>query len=388
MAYPYQLSFYKSDVVGAESDPNSVAPSANRIIQVPGDNNEAYSAILWIGDGTSLVVTLWFLDALSGVWIQLAAPVTVTTGPITCVDVPPAAKIFAQLGVNTGSVTKFGVGFVPGDVDLAGSAPLPSGAATAANQVTGNTSLSNINTKLPSLGTAIMTGSIPVTLASNDTLFSAYTAKFPAAATPADGSALGSVSKIAVQLFLSNGGASSTAADLARSGQLGVLTSFTGMQNVLSTNKFNATPLSLSDGNGCIDQVDSAGRKIVSMGTALSAASDSAAVTAKGAIGVNSTVRAATLVVYATGGGKLINAGVHNNNAALRYLQFHNTTTAPSASAVPVFSIPVPIAGYVSKSFPFGRVFATGITLALSSTQDTYTASADGWFDAEYEPVT
>lgn len=49
----------------------------------------------------------------------------------------------------------------------AASLPLPTGASTSALQTTGNTSLSNIDGKLNSLGQKVMTGSVPVVLASD-----------------------------------------------------------------------------------------------------------------------------------------------------------------------------------------------------------------------------
>lgn len=47
------------------------------------------------------------------------------------------------------------------------SLPLPTGASTSANQTTANTSLSNIDTKMPALGQAAMSASQPVAIASN-----------------------------------------------------------------------------------------------------------------------------------------------------------------------------------------------------------------------------
>lgn len=49
----------------------------------------------------------------------------------------------------------------------AASLPLPSGAATSALQTTGNTSLSNIDTKFPAKGQNTMVNSLPVVIASN-----------------------------------------------------------------------------------------------------------------------------------------------------------------------------------------------------------------------------
>ena len=52
------------------------------------------------------------------------------------------------------------------------SLPLPSGAATSALQTTGNTSLSSIDGKTPSLGQALMAASVPVAIASNQSAVS------------------------------------------------------------------------------------------------------------------------------------------------------------------------------------------------------------------------
>ena len=51
--------------------------------------------------------------------------------------------------------------------NVSGTVSLPTGAATAANQTTANTSLSSIDTKTPALGQTTMAGSSPVVIASN-----------------------------------------------------------------------------------------------------------------------------------------------------------------------------------------------------------------------------
>jgi hypothetical protein len=53
----------------------------------------------------------------------------------------------------------------------AASLPLPTGASTAANQTTGNTSLASIDAKTPSLGQATAAASVPVVIATNQTNF-------------------------------------------------------------------------------------------------------------------------------------------------------------------------------------------------------------------------
>lgn len=67
----------------------------------------------------------------------------------------------------------------------AASLPLPTGASTSALQTTGNTSLSNIDTKTPSLGQTTMAGSSPVVIASNQSAVP-VDSELPAAAALAD----------------------------------------------------------------------------------------------------------------------------------------------------------------------------------------------------------
>jgi hypothetical protein len=65
-----------------------------------------------------------------------------------------------------GSITVDGTFWQATQPVSAASLPLPSGAATAANQSTGNTSLASIDTKTPALGQALASGSTPVVLPS------------------------------------------------------------------------------------------------------------------------------------------------------------------------------------------------------------------------------
>jgi hypothetical protein len=87
------------------------------------------------------------------------APVDATNGlSVTLTTALPAGtaaigKLAANSGVDIG------------DVDVA-SCALPTGASTSAKQDTGNTSLSNIDGKLPALGQALAAASVPVILPS------------------------------------------------------------------------------------------------------------------------------------------------------------------------------------------------------------------------------
>jgi len=67
----------------------------------------------------------------------------------------------------------------------------------------------------------------------------------------------------------------------------------------------------------------------------------------------------------------------YNENAAVHYFQLHNKATAPSATEVPIFSIPVPPSAGVVLDEKFfsenGAYFATGIGFGWSSTDATLT---------------
>lgn len=67
-----------------------------------------------------------------------------------------------------------------------------------------------------------------------------------------------------------------------------------------------------------------------------------------------------------------------NANAAVRYLQLHNTATVPADQVVPVYSFRVQPASQLGVGEDIfsaaGVNFATGIAFAFSTTRDTYTA--------------
>lgn len=75
----------------------------------------------------------------------------------------------------------------------------------------------------------------------------------------------------------------------------------------------------------------------------------------------------------------------HNENAAERYLQLHNTATTPTAGDVPVFSFLVPTLAMIVIGSDFftdqGLLICTqtgipvGCAFAFSTTKDTYTAA-------------
>lgn len=90
----------------------------------------------------------------------------------------------ADDSIKVGDGTDFLAVNADGSINIqATSLPLPTGAATAANQVTGNTSLNNIDSKLPVLGAATIANSLPVNIASDQVVpISASTLPLPTGA--------------------------------------------------------------------------------------------------------------------------------------------------------------------------------------------------------------
>ena len=91
-----------------------------------------------------------------------------------------------------------------------------------------------------------------------------------------------------------------------------------------------------------------------------------------------------TLNIKATA-GNLLAAYAYNDNAAIRYLQFHITATTPAGGAVPEESVLLPVAAAGTPGF--GRLTADDLTLngiygstgwafAISTTRNTFTNSA------------
>lgn len=89
----------------------------------------------------------------------------------------------------------------------------------------------------------------------------------------------------------------------------------------------------------------------------------------------------ATLNVKATP-GNVVSVYCVNLNAAIRYLQLHNTATTPGGAAVPLMTFAIPASGSIVFGTDFftqaGMNFSTGIAFAFSTTQGTYTAGTAG----------
>ena len=83
--------------------------------------------------------------------------------------------------------------------------------------------------------------------------------------------------------------------------------------------------------------------------------------------------------------GNVFSILISNANATIRYFQLHNKATAPAATDVPIYSIPIPAGtanapGIVILDDAFftrgGYYFSTGIGWAISTTYATFTDSA------------
>lgn len=83
--------------------------------------------------------------------------------------------------------------------------------------------------------------------------------------------------------------------------------------------------------------------------------------------------------------GNVFSFLISNANSAIRYFQLHNTASAPSAGATPLYSIPIgggtagsPTLLSLDKAFfsEAGVNFSTGISWAISTTYATFTNSA------------
>jgi hypothetical protein len=93
----------------------------------------------------------------------------------------------------------------------------------------------------------------------------------------------------------------------------------------------------------------------------------------------------AASLVAAAGPARLYSVTVFNTNAAAQYIQVHDAAAVPANGAVPKLCMAVPGGGQGSFDFGDGRITATGIVVANSSTAATLTiGAADCLIDCTY----
>lgn len=114
------------------------------------------------------------LAALENITATVSGPVDLSTATLTALENitvqngAGASAVNIQDGGNSITVDGSVTATISGTPNVAvTSSVLPTGAATATLQTTGNTSLSSIDTKTPSLGQAVMASSSPVVIASD-----------------------------------------------------------------------------------------------------------------------------------------------------------------------------------------------------------------------------
>lgn len=150
---------------------------------------------------------------------------------------------------------------------------------------------------------------------------------------------------------------------------------------------YNATPLTLADGGTAPPQINSEGDLKIeeqfspryednANGVAAIARAplDSSTYAPSRNTGLGSS---ASISVKAAAGNVLW-LYADNANAAVRYLQIHDSATAVAADAVPVASFRIPLLGAVTidlSQVGSGLYCASGICLAISTVHEKYTAA-------------
>ena len=169
-------------------------------------------------------------------------------------------------------------------------------------------------------------------------------------------------------------GYNGTSLDMMRSGFNAAVTSVSGYMNDIPVGKYNASGLTLTDGQYVMLQLDSTAA-LRTTGGGIGAAG--------GASTVATTAYATNLVVKASAGTLLSLVGYSSKTAA-QWIQIHNTTSLPADTAAPVYTFLIAAQSNFSLDVPIlGIPFTTGITVCNSSTGPTKTiGSADCWFTA------
>jgi hypothetical protein len=187
----------------------------------------------------------------------------------------------------------------------------------------------------------------------------------------------------------SRSGATRGFIDRLRLGQTGVFTNLANTLNVVPVVRYTATRPTLTDGLAAELQANTRGDLSVAETYAPQAEDNTYQVIATSrrfiAAGAYSPTKlvadfGATVTKNAKASAGVVTAIIGDNaNAAVRYLQIHNTATTPSAGAVPLISFRVATMTSILIGEDVlsenGLYCSTGIAYAWSTTAGTYTAA-------------
>lgn len=263
-------------------------------------------------------------------------------GSLTSID----AKITA---VNTGAV-------------VVASSALPTGAATAARQDTGNASVASIDSKTPALGQALAAASVPVVL------------------TAAQISTLTPLSSVSISGTVTVGSHEVTnAGTFAVQVDGSALTALQLIDDVIFTDDAAFTPgtskvaaIGMQADETATDSVDEGDIGCPRMTLDRKQIVTDLPHTA-GGLTSHKTVSAASTNATSVknSAGQLYEIMASNVNAAARYLKLYNKASAPTVGTdTPVWTLIIPgntAGGGIAKSIPKGLEFSTGIAFALTT---------------------
>lgn len=274
------------------------------------------------------------------------------SGDVTVVQ-PTGTNLHTVIDSGTLAATQSGTWNI---TNVSGTVSLPTGASTEAT-------LSTLNGKV----TACNTGAVTIS-----------------AALPAGANAIGTVT--AVQSTASNlngqmvGNVASAASDSGNPVKVGGV--------------YNSSAPTFTNGQRADLQVNSNGSLNTTLSTLLSGEDQTNSLFACATKPISGSTYTATIntdfgtvvtLKVKNAAGNLFSLNGHNNNAATRYLQIHNTTTALTGGEVPFIpSFVVPTGSQIIlgptdlAGMPGGLYCSTGITWGWSTTKNTYTAATAG----------
>lgn len=326
------------------------------------------------------------------------------------------------------------------------SLPLPTGAATAALQTTGNTSFASIDGKTPALGQALAAASTPVVLtaAQISTLTPLSTVAVTQSTSPwvVSGTVTSSgtqdtnikeVNGVAVNVGIGAAGTGTQRVAVSNDSSIILAAGVAEIGNVKNSGTFatqatQAGTWNINNISGTVSLPTGAATaaKQPALGAAGAASAD--VITVQGIASmvalkvdgsavtqpvsgtltgitndVNVLAKPSSSSTYSptnatssayeasriakASAGNLYGFSGYNAKTTQQFIQVHDSATLPADTAVPVIIITVPPSSNFSyDAGQYGRAFAAGITLCNSSTGPTKTiGTTDTWFDIQYK---